>query len=63
METIDIRGIPKEKVDYLLQLITLWREEEEIGEDIKGEEDNIIFTTQKSKVLGSLTRREIYDQI
>ncbi len=62
MNAIDVQGLPKEKVDYLQQLVELWKKEptQPAGNtDI----EEIIFTTQKSRVIKPLTRREIYEHL
>ena len=64
MDTLDVKGLPKEKVSYLQQLIEQWRKEAaqiETGENNRDED--IVFATHKSDVLGPITRREIYDYL
>lgn len=59
MDTLDIRGLPREKVKYLEQLIQKWRQEEKDQQD--GEEEEIVFPTHKSNVIGKLTRAAAYE--
>ena len=64
MEALDVRGVPEEKVSYLQRLIEQWRQEAAQAEDGKpGEDEGIVFATHPSKVIGRLTRREIYDHL
>ena len=63
METIDVRGLPKEKVDYLQQLVRRWKQEQkptaaQEGDDVKPSD----FTVQKSHIIGGkLTRAMAYE--
>ncbi len=63
METIDVRGLPKEKVDYLQQLVRKWKQEQEPAPaqddgDVKPSD----FTVQKSHIIGGkLTRAMAYE--
>lgn len=63
-DTLDVRGLPEEKVGYLQRLIERWRQEvdhaQHLGQDI---DEGIAFATHPSKVIGRLTRREIYDHL
>lgn len=63
-DTLDVRGLPEEKVGYLQRLIERWRQEvdhaQHLGQDTDG---GIVFATHPSKVIGRLTRREIYDHL
>ena len=70
METVlDVRGLPDERVEYLKNLITIWRKqdqdrsEEKIEKNVDREDQDIVFTTHPSKVIGRLTRQEIYDYL
>lgn len=66
MDVLDVKGLPEEKVDYLQELIEKWRQEEavvEVRPHESEEDEDIVFTTQKSRVIGPLTRREIYDYL
>ena len=64
MEALDVRGVPEEKVSYLQRLIEQWRLEaaKAEGGDVE-EATGIVFATHPSKVIGRLTRREIYDHL
>lgn len=63
-DTLDVRGLPDEKVGYLQRLIERWRQEtghaQHLGQDT---DEGIVFATHPSKVIGRLTRREIYDHL
>lgn len=63
METIDVSGLPHNKVAYLNQLIEQWRREGEPTEATprSQQDEPLHFTTQQSRVIGPLTRREIYE--
>lgn len=67
MDTLDVRGLPKEKVRYLQQLIERWRIEAPIP-DIpkpiaKRKVDPSEFPAVKSRVIGSeITRAMAYDE-
>ena len=68
METLDVTNLPKSKVEYLKQLIEQWREEgqEKTKEArFKGNDldKDIVFTPHKSKVIGSLRRCEMYEDV
>ena len=70
METVlDVRGLPDERVEYLKNLITIWRKqdqdrsEEKIEKNVDREDQDIVFTAHPSKVIGCLTRQEIYDYL
>ncbi|MCZ6633125.1 MAG: hypothetical protein O7G87_06940 [bacterium] len=60
MDALDVRGLPKDKVDYLQQLVDQWKKETAQTTD---DTDKAAFTTQKSRVIGPLTRREIYEHL
>jgi hypothetical protein len=63
-DTLDVRGLPDEKVGYLQRLIESWRQQtgrtQHPGQGTDGE---IVFATHPSKVIGRLTRRDIYDHL
>ena len=64
MTVLDVRGLPREKVEELQRMIDQWRQknsEPELPEN--GQDKEVIFTTQKSRVIGLLTRREIYEYL
>ena len=70
METVlDVRDLPDERVEYLKNLITLWRKqdqdrpEEKNEKAVDREDQDIVFTAHPSKVIGRLTRQEIYDYL
>jgi hypothetical protein len=67
MDTVDalnIKGLPQEKVNYLQRLIEQWRQEvAEVKADGNDLDKDIVFTTHKSKVIGPLTRQEIYEHL
>jgi hypothetical protein len=70
METVlDVRDLPDERVEYLKNLITLWRKQnqdhpkEKSEKAVKEEDRDIVFTAHPSKVIGRLTRQEIYDYL
>ena len=63
-DTLDVRGLPDEKVGYLQQLIERWRQETDHAPHTgQGTGEEIVFATHPSKVIGRLTRREIYDHL
>ena len=63
-DTLDVKGLPEDKVSYLQQLIEQWKQGEIQSEDERftGDED-VVFVPHKSKVIGHLTRNEIYDHL
>ena len=66
---LDVQDLPDERVEYLKNLIALWRKqnqhhpEEKSGKAVKREDQDIVFTAHPSKVIGRLTRQEIYDYL
>ena len=62
--TIDVQGLPDEKVRELQQMIERWKQQaNEIPQPKTQEErtsDAIVFATHNSKVNGPLTRDDIY---
>ena len=64
VDTLDVSGLPKKKVDELQKIIDQYREEVHKVQNLeKDPKDDVVFTTQKSSVIGSLTRREIYEHL
>lgn len=66
MDVPDVKGLPQEQLNYLQELINMWRQEEVAAAthpDADDQDEDVVFTTQKSKVIGPLTRREIYDYL
>ena len=68
--TIDVKGLPEDRIHYLKNLIELWRKQDEKrqqeNEDKQSTADpdnDIVFSTHPSKVIGPLTRDEIYDYL
>ena len=63
METIDVRGLPKEKVDYLQQLVRQWKWEQKPAptqeeDDVKPSDSTVV----KSHIIGGkLTRAMAYE--
>ena len=60
METIDVQGLPKEKVDYLQQLVRQWKLEQEPAQT--QEEDDVKpsdFIVKHSNVKGGVVTREM----
>jgi len=63
-DTLDVRGLPDEKVGYLQRLIERWRQETGHAPHAgQSTDEEIVFATHPSKVIGRLTRREIYDHL
>lgn len=59
---LDVRDLPDERVEYLKNLIELWRTQRQ-GEQGKIRKKEIEFTSQDSRTVGPITRDEIYDDI
>ena len=72
MDTLDIKGLPKDKVHYLQQLIKQWRMEQEAAQAppanalkpiLKRKVDPSEFLVVKSQVIGGeVTRAMAYDE-
>jgi len=64
VDALDVKGLPQEKVNYLQKLIEQWRQEvTEVKAEGNDLDKDIVFTPHKSKVIGPLTRQEIYDHL
>lgn len=72
METIlDVQDLPEDRIEYLRNLIALWKKQDKCGhhqepadKQSTGDlDDDIVFATHPSKVIGPLTRNEIYDHL
>lgn len=64
METLDVTGLQGSTVEYLEQLIVRLRQYEKSGKDTAPtvrDDIELRFTTQPSKTLGPVTRRELYE--
>ena len=62
--SLDVRGLPEEKVSHLQRLIEQWRRETLQQQERPHKEDpGPAFATHRSRVLGRLTRNEIYDHL
>ena len=69
--TLDVQGLPGDRIQYLKNLIALWKKQDERGQQEKEEDkqstadpdSDIVFATHPSKVIGPLTRDEIYDYL
>ena len=64
MDTLDVTGLPGSAVEYLEQLIARLRQYEKNGEGTAPavrDDIELRFTTQPSKTLGPVTRRELYE--
>ena len=64
--TVDVRNLPDEKVRELEQLIEFWKKAAQATKETTQPTGNtdakeVTFTTQKSRVIGALTRHEIYE--
>ncbi len=63
--TVDVRGLPDEKIRELELLIEQWKQADLVAatgqktDDSKAEQE-IVFATHNSKVNGPITRDEIY---
>jgi hypothetical protein len=62
--------MPEDRIEYLKKVVELWKKQaqERLQDDgverSSGEPDNdIAFETHPSKVIGPLTRNEIYDYL
>ena len=68
--TIDVKGLPKDRIEYLKNMVELWKKQiqnsarkNEIEADFAAPDRDIVFATHPSKVIGPLTRDEIYDHL
>ena len=66
MKTIEVEGLPEEKVSYLEQLIRRWRVEEQTQAEEQHESDEedvkpSDFIVKKSHIIGELTRAAAYE--
>tara|TARA_Y100000294_G_C8364614_1_gene260156 strand:+ start:304 stop:516 length:213 start_codon:yes stop_codon:yes gene_type:complete len=67
METLDVTGLPINKVEELKRFIERWRGEEiaedetEITQEGNDLDEDIVFASYKSNMFGRLTRREMYE--
>ena len=63
--TVDVRGLPKNKVHELERLIERWKQEHLTGEPVpirKRRVDPAEFVPRKTKVKGRLTRALAYEE-
>jgi hypothetical protein len=68
--TIDVKGLPEDRIQYLKNMVALWTkqaqsrtQEQEDEQHIADLDNGLVFATHPSKVIGSLTRDEIYDHL
>ena len=63
--TIDVKGLPEDRIEYLKNMVALWKKQarDSSREEAADPDNDIIFATHPSKVIGSLTRDEIYDHL
>ena len=72
MKTIEVEGLPEDKVSYLEQLIRQWRAEEQTQaeeeahaeEQPESEEEDVKpsdFIVKQSHIIGELTRAAAYE--
>ncbi len=63
---LDVQDLPDDRVEYLKNLIVLWRKQEQNRqhqEKKAQKKEAIVFSTHDSKPLGPITRDEIYDHL
>jgi hypothetical protein len=64
VETIDVRGLDEKDVRLLESLAERLREKGKKKQDHAEEvEQELVFSTRRSNVIGKLTRREIYEDL
>ena len=61
METLDVRGLPEEKVRQLEQIIKIWKTEAETHEEYDEDVNPTDFIVRDSDIKGTLTRAMAYD--
>ena len=69
MDTLDVQGLSKARVDYLKELIELWkkqdsRPQEEADLQVRGSDldKDIVFATHQSHIIGGkITRAMAYE--
>jgi hypothetical protein len=68
--TIDVKGLPEDRIEYLKNVVELWKKQAQerlqddgVGRSSVEPDDDIVFATHRSKVIGPLTRNEIYDYL
>lgn len=57
--TLDVQGIPDEKVRFLQQLAVLWKKQADKRTSARKEE--IVFATHKSDLIGEFNRAAAYE--
>ena len=63
MDTLNISDLPEDKVSYLTQLIKEWRDEADQETDENDSSKGVVFTPHNSRIIGPITRDEIYDHL
>ena len=68
METLDVQGLRKERVEHLKHLIELWKEQdrrlqEEASSPVRGNDldKDVVFATHKSHIIGGIRRATAYE--
>ena len=65
MDTLDVRGLPEEKVQYLQELIERWKQQEQTTDAPtpikKRKVDPSEFIVRHSNIKGELTRAMAYE--
>lgn len=68
--TIDVKGLPEDRIEYLKNVVELWKKQaqehlqaDDVERSLVEPDNDIEFATHPSKVIGPLTRNEIYDYL
>ena len=60
--TLDVQGVPEEKINYLRQLVELWKRQDKVRHEKPEEEDDVKpsdFVVKHSNVKGGIVTREM----